>query len=96
MNCIVRELSTGGAKLEIAQSATLPDEFDLHIPLKEKTLHAKVKWRHGDFIGVEFISAQPVLASDGVGDALRRLEAENAVLRRELAELRAAIVPSNG
>ena len=35
VDCTVRNLSEGGAKLEISGAVTLPDEFDLVIPPEE-------------------------------------------------------------
>jgi hypothetical protein len=54
IGCIVRDLSTKGAKLEIKFNAPpIPDKFDLSIPdvLKQS---CRVVWREGRQIGVRF------------------------------------------
>jgi hypothetical protein len=55
IGCIVRDLSTKGAKLEFRFNApAVPDRFQLNIPdvLKQT---CRVMWREGREIGVSFI-----------------------------------------
>ncbi|WP_027173054.1 PilZ domain-containing protein [Methylobacterium sp. 10] len=94
MDCLVRDLSSVGARLALTETATLPDLFDLFIPQKERTYRASLRWRRTDGIGVAFVdetaAAAPVpLAEPGAMLALIQrigeLEAENAVLRRLVA-----------
>ncbi|MDO9440029.1 MAG: PilZ domain-containing protein, partial [Beijerinckiaceae bacterium] len=89
MDCLVRDLSSIGARLALTETATLPDLFDLFIPQKERTYRASLRWRRTDGIGVAFVdetaAAAPVpLAEPGAMLALiqriSELEAENAVL----------------
>jgi hypothetical protein len=47
MDCVVRDFSETGAKLSLISAGTLPSEFELEIPLKEQTLHARVTWHKG-------------------------------------------------
>src|SRR5215213_1541740 len=37
MDCIVRDISSGGARLALTHQNVLPDKFELYVPLKEKT-----------------------------------------------------------
>ncbi len=99
MDCLVRDFSEAGARLELGETNTLPDVFDLFIPQKEATLRASLRWRHDDAIGVAFVEAQkpaapeppPVAAIDpSVTVLLRRiaeLETENATLRSVVAAI---------
>jgi hypothetical protein len=50
--CAVRDLSNGGAKLEIGEDLALPQEFDLVIGRKEEIVRARLRWREGPFAGV--------------------------------------------
>ena len=88
MNCVIREISAGGAKLEFCDAKSIPDSFDLVIPSKEQRYLAKVCWRHGNNIGVEF---QPRAGAPGPqserDNSLLKLEYENALLRRQIAAL---------
>lgn len=91
IDCVVREMSSGGAKLELPHAATIPDEFDLRIPHKDQVFASIVRWRAGNFIGVEFERAQPVTTTADPGEALRRLESENALLRQQVEDLRSLV-----
>jgi hypothetical protein len=53
-DCLVRDLSETGAKLELSENVVIPDVIDLYIPKKDETLRASVLWRYGDLIGVAF------------------------------------------
>jgi hypothetical protein len=54
VNCVIRDLSATGAKLGISRRAKLPAKFRVAL-LKTKTVrHVVLKWRRGDFAGVEF------------------------------------------
>lgn len=50
--CALRDLSPGGAKLEIGEDVELPPSFDIVIGAKEQILRARLRWRSGAFAGV--------------------------------------------
>ena len=52
--CLVRDISASGARLELSGEVTLPDRFDLHIPKRNLTYRATMRWRKGKEIGVVF------------------------------------------
>lgn len=100
MDCLVRDLSSSGARIALSETATLPEVFDLYIPQKERTYRATLRWRREDGVGVTFDEpptktaspAAPEPAADAsVAVLLRRiteLEAENAALRRLLTGMK--------
>lgn len=100
MDCLVRDLSTAGARLTLSETAALPDGFDLEIPAKDRVYKATLRWRRSDGVGVAFVDdrmpAQPAApAETSVTALLQRihdLEAENATLRRLVAEAEAAML----
>src|SRR5260221_5448111 len=52
---VIRDLSSGGARLKVAAHIAIPDAFNLQIGL-EKQLHPiEVRWRSGEQMGVAFI-----------------------------------------
>ena len=53
-DCLVRNISSTGAKLEFASPYLLPAEFDLEIPNKAVTLRCQLKWRTEEAVGVRF------------------------------------------
>lgn len=98
-DCLVRDMSSSGARLVMSDATTLPEAFDLYIPQKDRTYRAILRWRREDGIGVIFdepARAQAAAAPDpaateaSVTMLLRRvseLETENAALRRLLASM---------
>ncbi|MCJ2132932.1 PilZ domain-containing protein [Methylobacterium sp. J-026] len=98
-DCLVRDMSSSGARLIMSDATTLPEAFDLYIPQKDRTFRATLRWRREDGIGVTFeepARAAPTKASEiaateaSVTMLLRRvgeLETENAALRRLLASM---------
>ncbi|GJE69736.1 PilZ domain-containing protein [Methylorubrum podarium] len=97
MDCLIRDFSEMGARLELSETNTLPESFDLYIPQKEMTLRSNLRWRRGDAVGVAFLEAhkpaapEPAPAADpSIAILLRRiaeLEAENAGLRSVIAAM---------
>ncbi|MEE7457511.1 pilus assembly protein PilZ [Methylorubrum populi] len=104
MDCLIRDFSEMGARLELSETNTLPEVFDLYIPQKEMTLRSNLRWRRGDAVGVAFAEASkpvsepaPMAADPSLAVLLRRiteLEAENAALRSVLATMGAR--PASG
>lgn len=97
MSCLVRDLSAVGARIIFSENVTIPDVVTLHIPQKEKTLRARVQWRHGDEIGLGFTAASAASAARAAADApdaaeltkrVAQLEADIAALRRVLKKLK--------
>jgi hypothetical protein len=54
MDCSIRDLSTGGAKLSFADPVGIPAEFELHLPSRGTAFRAEVRWRRGQQVGVRF------------------------------------------
>jgi len=55
VECIVLDVSRGGARLRIAESLMLPDEFDLLLSYEGERQRVRLRWRRQKDIGVEFI-----------------------------------------
>jgi hypothetical protein len=92
-DCLIRDISTFGARLIFSDAVNTPDLLDLYIPQKEQTLRAQVIWRNGHEVGVAFPQAiHPEPAKNGSGDLADRvakLEAEMAIVKRALKKLKA-------
>jgi hypothetical protein len=95
MDCLIRDISPSGARLELGGSVTVPDRFDLFVPQKQKTFRATIKWRRLNEVGVVFETEdQGLTAPERERDLPARvseLEAEILVLKQALAEMRNAI-----
>jgi hypothetical protein len=83
IDCVVRNISDDGVRLSFGALVAVPDEFELHIPQKGLRFQAHVSWRKGKEIGAAVVKAEeaPDLAR------LRKLERENAELKRRRADL---------
>jgi len=76
MDCQVRNLSTGGAKVTFSNTATVPDQFDLQIARKERSFRARMnEYSHDVPVPLEWAKR------------LRDCEAEKAALRKRIAQL---------
>jgi hypothetical protein len=87
MDCQVRNLSTGGAKVTF--SNTVPDQFDLQIARKERSFRARMIWRAPNEAGVAFLNeySHDVPVPLEWAKRLRDCEAEKAALRKRIAQL---------
>ncbi|MAZ18325.1 PilZ domain-containing protein [Oricola sp.] len=59
IHAIVKDLSGGGAKIQLPRDAWMPRSFVLSIPDKLLYQQAICRWRRGDFAGLEFVADQP-------------------------------------
>jgi hypothetical protein len=84
IDCVIRNISTSGAKLALAGSLPIPGEFELQIPQRGCSYRARFVWRNTENAGVEFIAAD-VQKSTEV--RLREIEIENAQLKERVLGL---------
>jgi hypothetical protein len=61
INCVIRDVSTTGAKLKIPATTELPKEFKLLLVSDNRIVPVARVWRRGDLVGVHFL-AEPVRA----------------------------------
>lgn len=54
IECIIKDISEGGARLEIAVPEVVPDFFKLKINKSLVLPRCAVRWRSGNEVGVEF------------------------------------------
>ena len=57
VECLVRDYSPKGARIEIAVQCDLPDAFRFYFPLLQRTFSASVRWRRDKAIGLVFVDA---------------------------------------
>lgn len=88
IDCVVRELSDIGARLQFSALRDFTEFVDLHIPLKGQSFHSKVQWREGSEIGVAFHTTTNMNTGDIALDRrVDRLEAEIAMLKKTVKHL---------
>jgi two-component system cell cycle response regulator len=54
VDCCVRDLSETGARIRCQDQAAIPSEFRLLLPMDGIMRDARVVWRRGDDLGVQF------------------------------------------
>jgi hypothetical protein len=54
INCVVRNFSPFGAKVEFGYTTLLPDEVDFTIPRRAFSCVARIVWRSADQAGFQF------------------------------------------
>jgi len=91
MDCIVRDVTDNGSRLEFSDSVTLPETFELYMPNKDEYFQARVAWRKGNNIGVSWtaedaLSPRPESGRSDhhLADKVARLEREIALLHKRL------------
>ena len=91
----VRDLSDGGAKLEISGAVTLPEEFDLVNPQKNLRRRVRLCWRQDDARGARFVTgdepAEAASASAGSGETKEQLRASMREPERTIKRVNARI-----
>jgi hypothetical protein len=91
MDCTVRNMSAGGARVAFPDTVVLPQDLDLAIRQKGLNARARVVWRSATEMGVSFLAVSreapgEVIPLD-VARRLRDLEADKAALKQRVAEL---------
>jgi hypothetical protein len=57
IECLVRNVSSDGARLVFSAPTLTPVEFDLTIPHKDQQERVTIVWRKGTEVGVRFLAA---------------------------------------
>ena len=88
IDCLVRNMSRGGAKLEFAEPVLVPSELDLIIPLKGDSRRVQVVWRRAKSLGVSFGDKDwgTVVPIDAARQ-IRKLKDERDALARRVRDL---------
>ena len=89
MDCVIRDLSDGGARLQISDSVAIPNSFELHIPKRDETRRAVLHWRTAEEMGIGFQDSAVSRPEDSeLAQRVAQLESETAALRRLIEEMR--------
>jgi hypothetical protein len=57
-DCLVRNISTSGARVDVDRMVAIPQEFELDIPQRGALLQCRLAWRTDDRAGVEFVDSR--------------------------------------
>jgi hypothetical protein len=87
MDCVVRNISEGGACVEFDTSARLPEEMNLTIARKGRSFLARMIWRQANRVGLAFRTMITDAPSDDLDERLRRSQIKQRQLKRRIKEL---------
>jgi len=86
IECTIKNISPGGAKIELSSELALPDEFDVEVPQKGRTYRARLMWRDINSLGVRFVE-KGAAETTQLQTQTMRLEQENRKLKARIAVL---------
>lgn len=88
VDCVVRDISDIGARLQFDKPLVSTELLDVHIPIKGQSFHAEKRWHDGNEVGVTFHATAKADADDSGADRrVARLQAEIAVLKKAIKHL---------
>ena len=88
VDCVVRDISDTGARLQFPVPQKFDGLLDLHIPIKGQSFHARVRWHDGVEMGVQFHAAEQADTGEIALDRrVDKLEAEIVLLRHAVKSL---------
>jgi hypothetical protein len=94
MDCIIREFTKSGARLEFSEAPVLPEAFEVHVPSKDEYFQAHAIWHKGHDIGIAWAPEEVPLSppeshrsADPLRDRVTKLEHEVAMIRKRLDAL---------
>jgi len=100
LDCLIRDISATGARLELSASVTLPDRFDLYLPHRDETCKVHIQWRRDTQIGVAFdqVQSAPPMPSapQDVAARVEQLESEVGLMRLLLAQMKSELETVKG
>lgn len=91
LDCLIRDISASGARLEVSDLVSLPLSFRLYVPKHDRRYHATMRWRRDGQVGIEFAGhhqADPEAEADPE-KTIARLQAEVTKLRGLVEAIRA-------
>ena len=95
LECLIRDISSTGARLEVSANVTLPDRFDLYLPHRDETCKVHSQWRRGTQLGVAFDHVESAPAAppqpQDVASRVQQLEAEVGLMRLLLAQMKSEL-----
>ncbi|SFN13484.1 PilZ domain-containing protein [Pleomorphomonas diazotrophica] len=88
VDCLVRNMSQGGARIEFPEPVLLPSDLELLIPLKGHSRRVRVMWKQAKALGVSFLDRDSgTVVPIEVARQIRKLKAERDALARRVRDL---------
>lgn len=74
LDCVLKNVSAGGALVVLPPESPTPREFDLRVPRRDEERHATVVWRRNGSVGLALAVAQDTPAGSGTAPKRRWLQ----------------------
>jgi hypothetical protein len=87
MDCVVRNISENGACVELPSSARLPQQMNLTIGQKGRSVLAEMIWRQANRVGLAFRTMVTDAPTSDLEARLRRSEQKKRQLQRKIKQL---------
>ena len=88
MDCLVRNMSHDGAKIELASTVIVPGKFDITINQRGDSRRAQIVWRTQTEAGITFLAAEGAsVISIQSARQIKHLERVRASLEMRVAQL---------
>ena len=86
--CVVRDISEDGARIEFGSGARLPkDELTLNIARKGRSFLARIVWWRDNIVGVAFTDPADQVPVSDLEERLRKSEKKKRQLQRQINDL---------
>ncbi|SCM77109.1 conserved hypothetical protein [uncultured Pleomorphomonas sp.] len=93
IDCLVRNISQSGARIEFPQPVLVPSELDLIIPLRGYSRRVRVVWRRAKALGVSFTDANDgTVVPIELARQIRKLKEERDMLARRVRDLSEPVI----
>lgn len=87
-DCLVRNLSSQGAKIAFGDGVAIPGEFEITIHRRAETRRVRIVWRNETQAGIHFLhSASKTFVSLEAARRIHKLEADKEALTQRVAQL---------
>ncbi|MDB5653342.1 MAG: pilus assembly protein PilZ [Tardiphaga sp.] len=87
-DCVVRDISDHGARLEFKSGARLPkDQISLAIARRGRSFLAKIIWWRDNIVGVAFTDPADQVPESDLAERLRKSEKKKRQLQRKINDL---------
>lgn len=84
LDCLIKDLSDSGAKIQVDGALALPPDFHLEMVETGESFHVEIRWRYAHLVGVRFVGADAPAPDEPTRDELM---VENIKLREVLEML---------
>jgi hypothetical protein len=86
-NCIVRNLSPSGARIDLTRDMLVPEEFSLRMPWQKIELKMRTRWRSDRQVGLEAVVESSCPIDLEIVRRMRDVDVSNQELKRRLSDM---------